>query len=163
MSPLFKKSLTLLLAMIVFCQFALAQQAPAAAAPPAAAAGVPTRPPVMKSVFWNTLMGSAWGALMGVAYALQDPKVDFRESVIGFTTLGGMVGYGFGIFLVIRGISFDPRVLPSGATTPFAYNESQFPNTTPDYWTPYPPKDPQDPKNKQFAFKWKTTLFEYKF
>ncbi len=66
----------------------------------------------MKSVFWNTVMGSAWGALMGANGALADPNADFREAVILGTTIGGLLGYGFGIVLVIRGLSFDQNIIP---------------------------------------------------
>ena len=70
-----------------------------------------TRPPVMKSIFWNTVFGSAWGALMGTAVAVNG-NVSFRESLVVGTTIGGVMGYGFGIFLVVRGITFDPATLP---------------------------------------------------
>ena len=73
------------------------------------------KPPVMKSVFWNTLMGSAWGALIGVTGALTMENFRFntvRESVVIGTTFGGIIGYGFGIFLVLKGISFDPQRVP---------------------------------------------------
>lgn len=78
------------------------------------------KPPVMKSVFWNTLLGSAWGALMGAAGALTQPDFSFgslRESLVVGTTFGGLVGYGFGVFLVLRGISFDPSRIPMSEGT----------------------------------------------
>ena len=78
----------------------------------------PVKPPVMKSIFWNTVFGSAWGALIGTSYALGDAAASFRESLIFGTTFGGMIGYGFGVYLVIRGITFDPSTLPTPPTTP---------------------------------------------
>jgi len=92
-------------------QVALAQQqepAPEDAAPPA----LRVKPPVMRSVFWNTLLGSAWGAIMGSAASLADKSADFRESLILGTTIGGVMGYGFGIVLVMRGYSFDSSIIP---------------------------------------------------
>ena len=54
-----------------------------------------TQQPVMQSVFWNTVWGSTWGALMGVSYHwLSD--VQFRETVVTSTTVGGVLGYGVG-------------------------------------------------------------------
>ena len=91
------------------------------AAPAAPAAAPRGKPPVMKSIFWNTVMGSAWGAIIGGANALSDPSVNFRESMIFGTTFGGMFGYGFGVYLVIRGLSFDRNVIPEGITQPLTY------------------------------------------
>ena len=62
--------------------------------------------PVMYSVFWNTLWGSAWGATMGFSYHLVS-EIQLRESLITSTTIGGVLGYGLGIYLVVGGLSFD--------------------------------------------------------
>ena len=66
--------------------------------------------PVMYSVFWNTLWGSAWGATMGFSYHLIS-GIKLRESLITATTIGGIFGYGLGIYLVISGLSFDESYL----------------------------------------------------
>ena len=66
--------------------------------------------PVMYSVFWNTLWGSAWGATMGFSYHLVS-GIKLRESLISATTIGGVLGYGLGIYLVVSGLSFDKSFL----------------------------------------------------
>jgi len=66
--------------------------------------------PVMYSVFWNTLWGSAWGATMGFSYHLVS-GIKLRESLITSTTIGGILGYGLGIYLVVNGLSFDKSYL----------------------------------------------------
>jgi hypothetical protein len=66
--------------------------------------------PVMYSVFWNTLWGSAWGASMGFSYHLVS-GIKLRESLISATTIGGILGYGLGIYLVVSGLSFDKSFL----------------------------------------------------
>jgi hypothetical protein len=66
--------------------------------------------PVMYSVFWNTLWGSAWGAAMGFSYHLVS-GIQLRESLISATTIGGVLGYGLGIYLVVSGLSFDKSYL----------------------------------------------------
>ena len=66
--------------------------------------------PVMYSVFWNTLWGSAWGATMGFSYHLVS-EIQLRESLITATTIGGVLGYGLGIYLVVGGLSFDKSYL----------------------------------------------------
>ena len=71
---------------------------------------VETQKPVMYSVFWNTLWGSAWGATMGFSYHLVS-GIQLRESIITATTIGGVLGYGLGIYLVVSGLSFDKTYL----------------------------------------------------
>ena len=66
--------------------------------------------PVMYSVFWNTLWGSAWGGAMGLSYHLGS-GISLRESLISAATIGGLLGYGMGIYLVVSGISFDKSFL----------------------------------------------------
>ena len=66
--------------------------------------------PVMYSVFWNTLWGSAWGGTMGFSYHLIS-GIKLRESFITATTIGGILGYGLGIYLVVNGLSFDKSYL----------------------------------------------------
>ena len=69
-----------------------------------------SKKPVMYSVFWNTLWGSAWGAAMGFSYHLVS-GIKLRESLISSTTIGGVLGYGLGIYLVVSGLSFDKSFL----------------------------------------------------
>jgi len=64
----------------------------------------------MQSVFWNTVWGSTWGAVMGISYHWLS-GVQFRESVVTSTTIGGVLGYGLGIYMVLNGLSFDERYL----------------------------------------------------
>ena len=66
--------------------------------------------PVMYSVFWNTLWGSAWGATMGFSYHLIS-GIQLRESLISAVTIGGVLGYGLGIYMVVSGLSFDKSYL----------------------------------------------------
>ena len=85
---------------------------------------VETQKPVMYSVFWNTLWGSAWGATMGFSYHLVS-GIQLRESIITSTTIGGVLGYGLGIYLVVSGLSFDKTYLLELPTPKFqAYNNS---------------------------------------
>lgn len=72
------------------------------------------RKPVMESVFWNTFMGSIWGGVMGVAY-VNSGNIESNEEEVIFTgiTVGSVLGYGIGIFLVFQGITFDQRYMPA--------------------------------------------------
>ena len=81
--------------------------------------------PVMYSVFWNTLWGSAWGAAMGFSYHLAS-GIQLRESLITSTTIGGVLGYGLGIYLVVGGLSFDKSYL---LELPSPQSSTQQPNT----------------------------------
>ena len=81
--------------------------------------------PVMYSVFWNTLWGSAWGATMGFSYHLVS-GIQLRESLITSTTIGGVLGYGLGIYLVVGGLSFDKSYL---LELPSPQSSTQQPNT----------------------------------
>ena len=69
-----------------------------------------TQKPVMYTVFWNTLWGSAWSATMGFSYHLVS-GIQLRESIITSTPIGGVLGYGRGIYLVVSGLSFDKTYL----------------------------------------------------
>ena len=86
-----------------------------------------TQKPVMYSVFWNTLWGSAWGATMGFSYHLVS-GIQLRESIITSTTIGGVLGYGLGIYLVVSGLSFDKTYLLELPTPKFQVhnNSSSF-------------------------------------
>ena len=88
---------------------------------------VETQKPVMYSVFWNTLWGSAWGATMGFSYHLVS-GIQLRESIITSTTIGGVLGYGLGIYLVVSGLSFDKTYLLELPTPKFQahHNSSNF-------------------------------------
>ena len=81
--------------------------------------------PVMYSIFWNTLWGSAWGATMGFSYHLVS-GIQLRESLIISTTIGGVLGYGLGIYLVLGGLSFDKSYL---IELPSPQSRTQQPNT----------------------------------
>ena len=83
---------------------------PLASAQEADLGPIGTKKPVMYSVFWNTLWGSAWGASMGFSYHLVS-GIKLRESLISATTIGGILGYGLGIYLVVSGLSFDKSFL----------------------------------------------------
>ncbi len=83
---------------------------PMVSAQEAALPPVGAKKPVMYSVFWNTLWGSAWGAAMGFSYHLVS-GIKLRESLISATTIGGVLGYGLGIYLVVSGLSFDKSYL----------------------------------------------------
>ena len=86
-----------------------------------------TQKPVMYSIFWNTLWGSAWGATMGFSYHLVS-GIQLRESIITSTTIGGVLGYGLGIYLVVSGLSFDKTYLLELPTPKFRayHNSSSF-------------------------------------
>ena len=86
--------------------------------------GVPKKP-VMYTVFWNTLWGSAWGATMGFSYHLVS-GIELRESLITSSTIGGVLGYGLGIYLVVGGLSFDKSYL---LELPSPQSSTQQPNT----------------------------------
>ena len=81
--------------------------------------------PVMYSVFWNTLWGSAWGATMGFSYHLVS-GIQLRESLISSVTIGGVLGYGLGIYLVVSGLSFDKSYL---LELPSPKSQTQPPDT----------------------------------
>jgi hypothetical protein len=81
--------------------------------------------PVMYTVFWNTLWGSAWGATMGFSYHLVS-GIELRESLITSSTIGGVLGYGLGIYLVVGGLSFDKSYL---LELPSPQSSTQQPNT----------------------------------
>lgn len=110
MRPFLRKTL-ILLAILALCTAGSLQ----AQTPEATGAN---RPPVMQSIFWNTLWGSGWGAVMGGSYHLAS-GINIRESVVTGATVGGMLGYGLGIYLVLNGISFDQRFLIKFPTPKF--------------------------------------------
>ena len=113
--------------------------------------------PVMKSVFWNTVWGSTWGAVMGVSYNLFS-GVQFRESVVTSTTIGGVLGYGVCIYMVLNGLSFDERYL-------LKLPKPQFgPQPSASLWK----EDnsnlyARESSRKKPDFKWEATLFQFHF
>ena len=113
--------------------------------------------PVMRSVFWNTVWGSAWGAVMGVSYHLLS-GIKFRETVITATTVGGVMGYGLGIYMVLNGLSFDEQYLlelptPNFGPQPSAYRWEE------DHGLLHARK-----KNlKNPGFGWEATIFQIRF
>ena len=67
--------------------------------------------PVMETVFLNTAWGSAWGFVLGTAYVYIS-GAEARSGISGAMTIGGLMGYGLGLYLVINGFSFNPNYLP---------------------------------------------------
>ena len=117
--------------------------------------GVPKKP-VMYTVFWNTLWGSAWGATMGFSYHLVS-GIELRESLITSSTIGGVLGYGLGIYLVVGGLSFDKSYL---LELPSPQSSTQQPNTafiesemTPLYSRAVKPA----------PLKWEVPIFAFRF
>ncbi len=123
----------------------------------AATTGSQPSTPVMRSVFWNTVWGSGWGAVMGISYHLFS-GIKFRETVITGTTIGGALGYGLGIYLVLNGFSFDKRYLlelpaPEFGPRPSATNWKE----SDDFL--HARKDTSPPG----SFGWEATVFEIRF
>ena len=114
--------------------------------------------PVMKSVFWNTVWGSTWGAVMGVSYHFFSDKAPFRESVVTSTTLGGVLGYGLGLYLVLNGLSFDERYL-------LKLPKPQFgPQPSASLWKEDNSKlHVLESSRKKPDLKWEATLFQFHF
>ena len=151
--------LSLICLLFNYSQLYAQEEAPPDTAPVDVTAA---KPPVMKSIFWNTVFGSAWGALMGTVVSFSSPKTPFRTSLIAGTTFGGIIGYGFGVYLVIRGITFDQTTLPTPPTTPLGL-------------VPFSPLNPIAQDNRlpfsvemRLAEKpatrgWQTTLFQTTF
>ena len=149
-----KKILGLLTVFFVFC-FLLQNTLPAQQEVPAAAGG--QSQPVMRSVFWNTVWGSAWGAVMGISYHLLS-GMKFRESVITATTIGGVMGYGLGIYMVLNGLTFDERYLldlpkPQFGPIPNAFLQEEDPRLL---HTRRLDETPQ-------SFGWEATILQFRF
>ena len=123
----------------------------------------PPREPVMKSIFWNTVYGSGWGAIVGTMAALSGPDVPFRDSLILGTTAGGIVGYGVGVLLVLKGVSFNPSVLPVPTTEPVG----NLPSSTDDpialFGPPLLSTEQQRAQNSQKPNGWTATVYATKF
>ena len=62
---------------------------------------------------------------MGFSYHLVS-GIKIRESLITSTTIGGVLGYGLGIYLVVGGLSFDKSYL---LELPSQQSSTQQPNT----------------------------------
>ena len=62
---------------------------------------------------------------MGFSYHLVS-GMQLRESLITSTTIGGVLGYGLGIYLVVGGLSFDKSYL---LELPSPKSSTQQPNT----------------------------------
>lgn len=62
---------------------------------------------------------------MGFSYHLVS-GIQLRESLITSTTIGGVLGYGLGIYLVVGGLSFDKSYL---LELPSPQSSTQQPNT----------------------------------
>ena len=94
---------------------------------------------------------------MGISYHWLS-GVQFRESVVTSTTIGGVLGYGLGIYMVLNGLSFDERYL-------LKLPKPQFgPQPSASLWK-------EDNSNlyalessrKKPDFKWEATLFQLHF
>lgn len=110
----------------VFAQAA----APAPAPAPSGQAASPRGPkPVMENVFYNVIWGSAVGALIGIATAVEGSSdktnpSNFRGAAFQGATLGGVIGIGVAVWLVYAGITFDPAGSTlTGATWPAASDD----------------------------------------
>ncbi len=62
---------------------------------------------------------------MGFSYHLVS-GIELRESLITSSTIGGVLGYGLGIYLVVGGLSFDKSYL---LELPSPQSSTQQPNT----------------------------------
>jgi len=160
----FRRFLILFCLLVMVHQTILAQQQEAVPQEEAATPRIQVKPPVMQSIFWNTLLGSGWGALMGGTYSVIDKTVNRTEAIILGTTFGGLIGYGVGIILVIRGLSFDPDIIPE---SPFPKLRKTQANGFPQGWDPeivpvfaLKPHYPDSPKR---AGGWHATLLQIQF
>ena len=114
-----------------------------------------TQKPVMYSVFWNSLWGSAWGATMGFSYHLVS-GIQLRESIITSTTIGGVLGYGLGIYLVVSGLSFDKTYLLELPTPKFQARNNSSSFTVEDLQLAARPK-------KYDPTKWELPIYTFRF
>ena len=114
-----------------------------------------TQKPVMYSIFWNTLWGSAWGATMGFSYHLVS-GIQLRESIITSTTIGGVLGYGLGIYLVVSGLRFDKTYLLELPTPKFQANQNFSSFTVGDMQLTARPK-------KYDPTKWELPIYTFRF
>jgi hypothetical protein len=105
---------------------AFGQAPPPAAAPQEQKTRARGPTPVMENVFYNVVWGSAVGALIGIASAVEGSKDktnpdNFRGAAFQGATLGGVIGIGVAVWLVYAGITFDPAGSTiTGATVPAA-------------------------------------------
>ena len=113
--------------------------------------------PVMQSVFWNTVWGSTWGAVMGVSYHWLS-GVQFRDSVVTSTTIGGVLGYGLGIYMVLNGLTFDKRYLLE------LPNPQLGPQPNASFWNEESHlMDSRKISRKQHGSGWEAKLFQFHF
>ena len=149
-----RKILGLLTAVFVFCSLL---QNTISAQEELTAAAMAQSQPVMRSVFWNTVWGSAWGAVMGISYHLLS-GMKFRESVITATTIGGVMGYGLGIYMVLNGLTFDERYLldlpkPQFGPIPNAFLQDEDPRLL----------HVRRLDEKSHSFGWESTILLFRF
>ena len=112
--------------------------------------------PVMYSVFWNTLWGSTWGAAMGLSYHLGS-GISLRESLISSATIGGVLGYGLGIYLVVSGLSFDKSFLLELPSPKFKIQPQNGAFLEPEIKPLYTRSERPDPT------KWKVPIYAFRF
>ncbi len=145
MRPSLRKSLVVFVMLLGLFVTSLQAQTPAATGA--------AKPPVMQSIFWNTLWGSGWGATMGLSYQLVS-GVNFRESIVTGATVGGLLGYGLGIYVIINGVTFDQRFLLKLPTPQFGPPQASNAPLPEALYTRR-----QEPD----ASRWSTTLFNLRF
>ncbi len=145
MRPFLRKSL-----VVVLLSFGLLASPVHAQTPGATGAA---KPPVMQSIFWNTLWGSGWGATMGLSYQLVS-GVNFRESVVTGATVGGLLGYGLGIYAIVNGVTFDQRFLLKLPTPQFGPPQASNAPLPDALYTRHQKPD---------SSRWSTTLFNFRF
>ena len=94
---------------------------------------------------------------MGISYHWLS-GVQFRESVVTSTTIGGVLGYGLGIYMVLNGLSFDERYL-------LKLPKPQFgPQPSASVWEEDNSKlHALESPQKKPDFKWEATLFQFHF
>ncbi|MBS1255317.1 MAG: hypothetical protein MAG581_01117 [Deltaproteobacteria bacterium] len=112
--------------------------------------------PVMYSVFWNTLWGSDCALPICFSYHLAS-GIQLRESLITATTIGGVLGYGLGIYLVVSGLSFDKTYLLELPAPKF---QAQQLNSTP-FQTEMLPLVAQSAKYDHT--KWELPIYTFRF
>ena len=94
---------------------------------------------------------------MGISYHWLS-GVQFRESVVTSTTIGGVLGYGLGIYMVLNGLSFDERYL-------LKLPKPQFgPQPSASLWKEDNSKlHVLESSQKKPDLKWEATLFQFHF
>ena len=93
---------------------------------------------------------------MGFSYHLVS-EIQLRESLITSTTIGGVLGYGLGIYLVVGGLSFDKSYL---LELPSPESTTQQPNTA---FIEYEMIPLYSRAVKPAPLKWEVPIFAFRF